>query len=91
MATRTSRRAGRTAQPTEREVGATHGPAGARPGTSDTMITHRCWTPVTKRASLWLDPWGPILPPLVTEGTIRVGFGALLPTCFTGPAVEVPG
>jgi hypothetical protein len=55
------------------------------------MVTHRCWTPVTKRASLWLDPWGPILPPLVTEGTIRVGFGALLPTCFTGPAVEVPG
>ncbi len=61
------------------------------PGTSDTMITHRCWTPVTKRARLWLDLWGPTLPLLVAEGTIWVGCGALLPTCFTEPAAEVAG
>lgn len=31
------------------------------------------------RARRWLDRWGPVLPLLVAEATIWVGFGALLP------------
>ena len=34
---------------------------------------------MTQRARLWLDAWGPMLPMLLAEASIWVGFGALLP------------
>jgi len=48
---------------------------------------------VTERARRWLEAWGPILPLLVAEGTIWVGFGALLPILpiyFTTHGVDLP-
>ena len=34
---------------------------------------------MTHRVSAWLEHWGPILPLLIAEGTVWLGFGALLP------------
>ncbi|MEO5965009.1 MAG: hypothetical protein ABIR11_06045, partial [Candidatus Limnocylindrales bacterium] len=34
---------------------------------------------MSNRVRTWLDQWGPILPLLFAEGTIWVGFGAVLP------------
>jgi MFS family permease len=48
---------------------------------------------VTRRARRWLDAWGPMLPMFVAEGTIWVGFGALLPILpiyFTQHGVDLP-
>ncbi len=48
---------------------------------------------MTDRVRKWLDAWGPILPLLLAEGTIWVGFGALLPILpiyFTTHGVDLP-
>ena len=48
---------------------------------------------MTLRARRWLDAWGPMLPLLIAEGTIWVGFGALLPILpiyFTAHGVDLP-
>jgi DHA1 family multidrug resistance protein-like MFS transporter len=48
---------------------------------------------VTNRVRRWLIAWGPILPLLLAEGTIWVGFGALLPILpifFTTHGVDLP-
>ena len=48
---------------------------------------------MTRRARRWLDAWGPMLPLLIAEGTIWVGFGALLPILpiyFTAHGVDLP-
>jgi MFS family permease len=48
---------------------------------------------VTDRVRKWLVAWGPILPLLLAEGTIWVGFGALLPILpiyFTTHGVDLP-
>jgi MFS family permease len=48
---------------------------------------------VTRRARDWLATWGPILPLLVAEATVWVGFGALLPVLplyFTEHGVDLP-
>ena len=48
---------------------------------------------MTRRARRWLDAWGPMLPMFVAEGTIWVGFGALLPILpiyFTQHGVDLP-
>jgi MFS transporter, DHA1 family, tetracycline resistance protein len=48
---------------------------------------------VTDRARTWLANWGPIVPLLIAEGTIWVGFGALLPILaiyFTAHGVDLP-
>jgi DHA1 family multidrug resistance protein-like MFS transporter len=48
---------------------------------------------VTRRARVWLATWGPILPLLVAEATVWVGFGALLPVLpiyFTEHGVDLP-
>jgi MFS transporter, DHA1 family, multidrug resistance protein len=48
---------------------------------------------VTDRARAWLAQWGPMLPLLVAEATIWVGFGALLPILpiyFTQHGVSLP-
>ena len=48
---------------------------------------------MTRRARRWLDAWGPMLPMLIAEGTIWVGFGALLPILpiyFTAHGVDLP-
>ncbi len=48
---------------------------------------------MTERARRWLAAWGPILPLLVAEGTIWVGFGALLPILpiyFVQHGVDLP-
>ncbi len=48
---------------------------------------------MTQRARRWLLAWGPILPLLIAEGTIWVGFGALLPILpiyFTQHGVDLP-
>ena len=48
---------------------------------------------MTVRARRWLDAWGPMLPMFVAEGTIWVGFGALLPILpiyFTQHGVDLP-
>ncbi len=49
--------------------------------------------PVTHRLRAWLDRWGPILPLLIAECTIWLGFGALLPILpiyFTRHGVDLP-
>jgi MFS family permease len=48
---------------------------------------------VTERARIWLARWGSILPLLLAEGTIWLGFGALLPILpiwFTAHGVDLP-
>jgi MFS family permease len=48
---------------------------------------------VTHRLHAWLDRWGPMLPLLIAEGTIWLGFGALLPILpiyFTRHGVNLP-
>ena len=48
---------------------------------------------MTQRARLWLDAWGPMLPMLLAEASIWVGFGALLPILpiyFTEHGVDLP-
>ena len=48
---------------------------------------------MTERARSWLAQWGPMLPLLVAEATIWVGFGALLPIlvlAFVAPFVAGP-
>lgn len=48
---------------------------------------------MTHRLHAWLDRWGPILPLLIAEGTIWLGFGALLPILpiyFTRHGVDLP-
>jgi MFS family permease len=48
---------------------------------------------VTERARNWLATWGPILPLLLAEATVWVGFGALLPVLplyFTEHGVDLP-
>ena len=48
---------------------------------------------MTERARLWLAAWGPILPLLIAEATIWVGFGALLPILpiyFVEHGVDLP-
>ncbi|HEY5435907.1 MAG TPA: MFS transporter, partial [Candidatus Limnocylindrales bacterium] len=48
---------------------------------------------MTHRFNAWLDRWGPILPLLIAEGTIWLGFGALLPILpiyFTRHGVDLP-
>ena len=48
---------------------------------------------MTRRARRWLDAWGPMLPMFIAEGTIWVGFGALLPILpiyFTQHGVDLP-
>jgi DHA1 family multidrug resistance protein-like MFS transporter len=45
------------------------------------------------RLRAWLEHWGPILPLLVAEGTIWLGFGALLPILpiyYTRHGVDLP-
>jgi MFS family permease len=46
-----------------------------------------------RRLHTWLDRWGPMLPLLIAEGTIWLGFGALLPILpiyFTQHGVDLP-
>ena len=46
-----------------------------------------------RRAQAWLATWGPILPLLVAEATVWVGFGALLPILplyFTEHGIDLP-
>ncbi len=48
---------------------------------------------MTRRARIWLATWGPIVPLLVAEATVWVGFGALLPILplyFTEHGVDLP-
>ncbi len=48
---------------------------------------------MTERARNWLATWGPILPLLLAEATVWVGFGALLPVLplyFTEHGVDLP-
>lgn len=48
---------------------------------------------MTRRARLWLDAWGPMLPMFLAEASIWVGFGALLPILpiyFTQHGVDLP-
>ncbi len=48
---------------------------------------------MTERARLWLAAWGPILPLLIAETTIWLGFGSLLPILpiyFTEHGVDLP-
>ncbi len=48
---------------------------------------------VTLRFQAWLDRWGPILPLLLAEGTVWLGFGALLPILpiyFVEHGVDLP-
>ncbi len=48
---------------------------------------------MTRRARLWLDAWGPMLPMFFAEASIWVGFGALLPILpiyFTQHGVDLP-
>jgi MFS transporter, DHA1 family, multidrug resistance protein len=48
---------------------------------------------VTERARTWLAQWGPMLPLLIAEATIWVGFGALLPILpiyFTEHGISLP-
>ena len=48
---------------------------------------------LTLRYRAWLDRWGPMLPLLIAEGTIWLGFGALLPILpiyFTRHGVDLP-
>jgi MFS family permease len=48
---------------------------------------------VTERVRTWLDTWGRVLPLLLAEGTIWLGFGALLPILpiyFTRHGVDLP-
>jgi len=50
-------------------------------------------TSVTLRFRAWLDRWGPILPLLLAEGTVWLGFGALLPILpiyFVEHGVDLP-
>jgi MFS family permease len=57
------------------------------------MTVHHTGRTVTRRARRWLDAWGPMLPMFVAEGTIWVGFGALLPILpiyFTEHGVDLP-
>ena len=68
-------------------------PDPARGGASATMAVHLDRKTVTRRARRWLDAWGPMLPMLLAEGTIWVGFGALLPILpiyFTTHGVDLP-
>jgi MFS family permease len=49
--------------------------------------------PLTHRLRAWLTLWGPVLPLLVAEATIWLGFGALLPILplyFTAHGVDLP-
>jgi MFS family permease len=65
----------------------------ARDPASATMAVHLDRTTVNRRARRWLDAWGPMLPMLLAEGTIWVGFGALLPILpiyFTAHGVDLP-
>jgi MFS family permease len=48
---------------------------------------------VTRRARTWFATWGPILPLLVAEATVWIGFGALLPILplyFTEHGIDLP-
>jgi len=48
---------------------------------------------VNDRIRAWLDQWGPMLPLLVAEATIWLGFGALLPILplfFTSHGADLP-
>ena len=48
---------------------------------------------MTERARTWLAQWGPMLPLLIAEATIWVGFGALLPILpiyFTEHGLSLP-
>lgn len=48
---------------------------------------------MTDRVRAWLATWGPILPLLLAEGTIWLGFGALLPVLpiyFVAHGVDLP-
>jgi len=48
---------------------------------------------VTRRARSWFATWGPILPLLIAEATVWVGFGALLPILplyFTEHGIDLP-
>ena len=48
---------------------------------------------MTLRFHAWLDRWGPILPLLLAEGTVWLGFGALLPILpiyFVEHGVDLP-
>ena len=48
---------------------------------------------MTERVRTWLAQWGPMLPLLLAEGTIWLGFGALLPILpiyFTQHGVDLP-
>ncbi|MDP2350461.1 MAG: MFS transporter [Chloroflexota bacterium] len=50
-------------------------------------------TSVTLRFRAWLERWGPILPLLLAEGTVWLGFGALLPILpiyFVEHGVDLP-
>ncbi len=48
---------------------------------------------MTHRARTWFATWGPILPLLIAEATVWVGFGALLPVLplyFTEHGIDLP-
>ncbi len=48
---------------------------------------------MTSRARSWFATWGPILPLLIAEATVWVGFGALLPILplyFTEHGIDLP-
>jgi MFS family permease len=57
------------------------------------MAVHAQGSVVTERVRRWLTAWGPMLPLLIAEGVIWVGFGALLPILpiyFTQHGVDLP-
>ena len=85
------------------DIAADHrpGPAGhgpARPALDELRHPIPCWAvlerpSVTERARTWLAQWGPMLPLLIAEATIWVGFGALLPILpiyFTEHGLSLP-
>ncbi len=48
---------------------------------------------VSHRLSAWIEHWGPVLPLLIAEGVIALGFGAILPILplyYTSHGVDLP-
>jgi DHA1 family multidrug resistance protein-like MFS transporter len=48
---------------------------------------------VSHRLSAWIEHWGPVLPLLIAEGVIALGFGAILPILplyYTAHGVDLP-
>ena len=67
--------------------------AGSRSPTGYDWTTRTHRTTVNRRLRAWLAQWGPVLPLLLAEATIWLGFGALLPILpiyFTQHGVDLP-